>query len=444
MRPSPTGTAVKRTLRGATVVLALTGLSLAGLVTPVQARPPIGPVQNLTAAVSKPTSAYQLTVNWSDLSGATSYKVALKDARGVVLDSDTVTSSDWVTRTTRPVLSVVRVAVTPLSATRKGRPASISKTLPDLTAPWATYDVEWSGVDATVTESGLADDVTPAASITREINWGEPGGSFEPWTTGLTNTHGYPVGNGRYVPEVRLTDDANNSALLKLHAVVIGDTAPPSGVFGVSHAAKVWARFTPVSVIQSALSDDFSPANRVVRSVVWGDGVVTPWTTGLSLNHVYKVGGTFTPRVTVADEAGNTTTVDSAAVTVLVDKVAPKVSLTVPKTGVRMVRSWKVLKGRAIDYGVGIGKVRLRLVEKRGTVWYAYKPAKKVWVKGGSTRVKAVKLAGLARVTPWRTGAWQFRVANLRKGTLVIQYSAVDKALNRTKINVRRQLLTRY
>lgn len=442
MRPSIMGTSVRRA-HAATAVLAITGLSL-GLAAPVQARPPIGPVKNLTAAITKPTSAYQLTVDWSDLTGATSYKVALKDATGAVLDSDTVTHSDWVTTTTKPAASVVRVIVTPQTATRKGRPATISRTLPDLTAPWATYAVEWSGVDATVTESGLADDVDPASAITRAINWGEPGGGFEPWTTGTTNTHGYPVQDGRYVPQVTLADTAGNSATLNLHAVVIGDTTPPSGEYGVSHAAKVWARFTKVSVNQSALSDDFSPANKVARSVIWGDGVVTPWTTGLSLSHIYKVGGTFTPQVTLADEAGNTVTVDSASVTVAVDAVAPKLSLTVPKTGVRMVRSWKVLKGRAVDYGVGMGKVRLRLVEKRGTIWYAYLPAKKVWVKGGSTRVKAVKLAGFARVAPSTTGAWRFRVANLRKGTLVIQYSAADKALNRTKVNVRRQLLTKY
>jgi len=443
MRPSTTGTSVRRAMHGVTVVLAITGISL-GLAAPIQARPPIGPVKNLSATVTKPTSAYQLSVDWSDLSGASSYKVALKDAAGVVLDSDTVTSSDWLTSTTKSATSVVRVTVTPMSATRRGRPATISKTLPDLTAPWAAYAVDWTGVDATVTESGLADDVDTAAEISRHINWGEAGGGFEPWVSGNTTTHGYPVQNGRYVPQVKLTDTAGNSATLNLHAVVIGDTTPPSGEYGVSHSAKVWARFTKVSVVQSGLSDDFSPANKVARSVIWGDGVVTPWTTGVSLSHIYKVGGKFTPQVALADEAGNTATLDSAEVTVAVDKVAPKLSLTVAKTGVRMVRSWKVLKGRAVDYGVGMGKVRLRLVEKRGTVWYSYLPAKKVWVKGGSTRVRAAKLAGLARVTPSTTGAWQFRVANLRKGLLVIQYSAADKALNRTPVKVRKQLLTKY
>ena len=443
MRPSNTGTSVRRAMHGVTVVLAITGLSL-GLAAPIQARPPIGPVKNLTAAVTKPTSAYQVSVDWSDLSGASSYKVALKDAGGVVLDSDTVTSSDWLTTTTKPATSVVRVTVTPMSATRKGRPATISKALPDLTAPWATYAVDWTGVDATVTESGLADDVDPASAITRTINWGEPGGSFEPWTTGSTNTHGYPVQDGRYVPQVTLADTAGNSATLNLHAVVIGDTTAPSGEYGVSHSAKVWARFTKVSVNQSALSDDFSPPNKVARSVIWGDGVVTPWATGLSLSHIYKVGGTYTPQVSLADEAGNTVTVDSASVTVAVDTAAPKLTLTIPKTGARMVRSWKVLTGKAVDSGVGMGKVRLRLVQKRGTVWYAYLPAKKVWVKGGSTRVRAAKLAGLARVTPATTGAWQFRVANLRMGLLVVQYSAADKALNKTLVSMRKQLLTRY
>jgi hypothetical protein len=444
MRNYSSNGAVRRATRAAAAVLTVAGLTAAGLASPATARPPIGPVKALTASVTKPGAAYRVAADWADLAGAVSYKVTLSTAAGTLITSDTVTASEWTVPTTRPVNTQVKVTVVPMSSTRKGRAASVTKTLPDLTAPIGAYDVSWTGVDATVSELALSDDLSLPAGITREINWGEPGEAFALWSSGTSVTHGYPVGDARYVPQVRLTDESDNSVTLLLHAVVIGDTAAPVGAYSTSAPAKVWAGYTPVTVGQSELSDDFSPANRVVRAVDWGDGTVpSPWTTGLTISHVYQIAGSFTPKVALADEAGNTTTADATAVTVLVDKIAPKLSLTIP-TGVKQVRSWKMLKGTVSDAGIGMGKVRIRVVEKRGTVWYSYLPAKKVWVLGGSTRVKAMKLVGLARVTPSATGAWQFRLMNLRKGTLVIQYSAADKALNRTKIFVRQQALKKY
>jgi hypothetical protein len=445
MRKNSSYGAVARAPRAAAVALTAVGLLAAGLAAPAAARPPIGPVKALTAQITKPGANYRVAADWADLTGAVSYKVTLiRVGTGTVLATDTVTASEWTVPTSAPVNSQVKVTVQPRSSTRNGRSASITKMLPDLTAPVGSYDVSWTGYDATVSELALSDDLSLPAAITREINWGEEGGAFEPWTTGTSLNHGYPAVDARYVPQVRLTDQHENTVTLLLHAVVIGDTAAPVGVFGTTAPAKVWARYTPVTVAQSELSDDFSPANKVVRVVDWGDGSVpTPWTAGLTLSHVYQVGGTFTPKVAMADEAGNTTTADAAAVTVLVDNLAPKVTLTVPKYGVRAVRSWRTIKGKAKDAGVGMGKVLVRAVEKRGAVWYSYLPAKKIWVRGGNTRVAALKFAGIARISPSATNAWQLRLVNLRKGTLVIQYSAIDKALNRTKFFTRVQLLVK-
>jgi len=445
MRKNPSYGAVRRAPRAAAVVLTAAGLMAAGLAAPATARPPIGPVKNLTAAVTKPGASYRIAADWSDLTGAVSYKVTLATAGGAVITSDTVTTSDWTVPTTRPVNTQVKVTVVPMSSTRKGRAASVTRTLPDLTAPLGTYDVSWTGVDTTVSQLTLTDDLSLPANITREINWGEPGGVFEPWSSGTSLNHGYPAPAARYVPQVRLTDEHDNTVTLNLHAVVIGDTAAPVGAYTTGHSAKVWARFSPVTLTQSELTDDFSPANKVVRVVDWGDGTVpTVWATGLTVSHVYTIGGPFSPKVALADEAGNTTTVEAAGVTVLVDNLAPKLTLTIPKVGLNQVRSWKVLKGKVTDAGVGVGKVRIRVVQKRGTVWYSYLPAKKTWVRGGSTRVKAMKLAGLARVAPSANGVWQFRLVNLRKGTLVIQDSAADKILNRSKIFTRQQALKKY
>ena len=444
MRSSLIGGTARRATRAVAVVLTVAGLAAAGLAQPAVAGRPIGPVKGLTASVSKPGSSYRVAADWADLAGAVSYKVTLSTGAGAVLTSDTVTTSAWTVPTSRPVNTAVKVTVVPMASTRKGKPASITKTLPDLTAPAGVYDVGWTGVDATISQLSLTDDLSVPANITRELTWGEDGENFALWPSGTTAQHSYPLGDDRYVPQVRLTDEHDNQVVLDLHAVVIGDTAAPVGTFASSAPPKIWARYTRVTVSQSELTDDFSPANKIVRAVDWGDGTVpTPWTSGLAITHVYQVGGTFTPRVALADETGNTTTADATAVTVLVDSLAPSLKLTVPRVGLRMVRSWKTLKGRVQDSGVGMGRVRVRVVEKRGTVWYSYLPAKKVWIKGGSTRAKAIKVAGLARVVPSSTGAWHLRLVSLRKGNLVILYSAADKVLNHTKFFVRRQLLTK-
>lgn len=433
-----------RPLRTGGAILAAATIVIAGLSAPAAARPLPG-VQGLTAAVTKPGTAYHLAVDWADLAGATSYRVALKDAAGVVLVSDNVASSAWAVNTTKPAMSVVKVTVTGLSATRKGKPVTISRTLPDLTAPTASYSVSQPDDTATVTvtESGLSDDVTPAGGIAREVNWGEPGGTFGAWDAGTSLQHSYPLAEARYVPQVRLTDQAGNARLLDLRAVVVGDEVAPTGTFGLVRTTKVWAKFTPVTVTQSALSDNWTPANKIIRSMNWGDGNVQTWTVGTSLRHVYAVGGTFTPKLTLTDEASNATVVTFTAVTVTADKVAPKVSLIVPKVGLRMVRSWQVVRGKAVDAGVGMGTARVRVIEKRGTAWYSYLPAKKAWTKAG-TRVRAMKLAGLATLKPGLTGVWSLRLKGLKRGTLVIQYSGVDRAGNVAKPLVRKQLLTRW
>ena len=77
-----------------------------------------------------------------------------------------------------------------------------------------------------------------------------------------------------------------------------------------------------MTVTQSALADNWSPADKITRSVDWGDGTITDWPTGDSLSHVYAAAGTFTPKVTLTDEAHNTALpIDSSAVVVSADTV---------------------------------------------------------------------------------------------------------------------------
>ncbi|RYP88293.1 hypothetical protein EKO23_02865 [Nocardioides guangzhouensis] len=529
-----------RASRGAAAVLVGVALVAAAAAVPAVAAPPVKPgkVTGLVATVSKPAAAYQVASSWNAATNATSYQVKLVDPGGVALDSATVTATSWSATTTRPAGTSVTIQVTPLAGTRKGTMVSLTKVLPDVTPPTGTFGVAWNVSTATVTQESLSDDLSPAGSITRQIDWGR-GDGYEPWSTGTTISYTYPLTDGYYRPRVKLTDQALNVSEQYLHAVVIGDDTAPTGSFTASPTA-AWAGLTAVQLSQAGLDDDFSPAARVLRMVDWGDGTpITPWPTLVDVpSHVYATAGTFTPVITLEDEAGNTAPVsadpvtvtkdnaptgtfaasptvawagltavqlgqtaladdytDVAAVqrtvswgdgtttswpdamvapshvyaaagsytptvtledergntaqvaadtvTVTADTVKPVVRLTVPKTRTGYVASWRTLKGRATDTaGTGVSRVEVRVIEKRGTRWYAFRPATGTWVKT-ATAARAWKKAGIRKVTPTATGTWSARVAGLRKGTMYVKVVAVDRAANRSAVLSRKQLLTR-
>jgi 5'-nucleotidase len=74
------------------------------------------------------------------------------------------------------------------------------------------------------------------------------------------------------------------------------DSTAPTGTFTVAPTA-VWAGQT-VTVTVTA-TDDVTPAADIKKVVNWGDG-----TTDSSATHVYPAAGTFTPTVTLTDQAG--------------------------------------------------------------------------------------------------------------------------------------------
>jgi len=193
---------------------------------------------------------------------------------------------------------------------------------------------------ATVTETALTDDVSAPGAIGRSIDWGDGVGAWEAWPTGTVLTHEYPATLGvRYQPRVRLEDAAGNTATLLLRGVVIGDEAAPTGTF-TARPVNPWAKLNQVTLTQSALDDNFTPNANIERLVDWGDGAPTVvWSSGTVLRHLYTVGGTFTPTVSLADEAFNQRVVVAEAVTVRVDTVKPTVRLRIPKA-LKAVRSW--------------------------------------------------------------------------------------------------------
>lgn len=438
-----------RRVAGALVLALAAGGTVAAHPVYAAPRKPIGPVAGLTILADQitKTSSYAVPSDWADLTGATGYDVKLVDtATLTVVDHATVTNSQWIGHTTLAAGKSVRVTVVPLAGTRRGKGKSVAAVLPDLTAPTGVYTVSWDNNtgDATISQQSLSDDTVAAAAIERSINWDSlTGSTFSAWTDPAT--HSYGVTEGRYVPQVRLSDGKGNTVTLTLPAVVINDTESPTGSFSVTNPAPVWAKFSQVSLVQKDVDDNWTPDAKIRKLVAWGDGTTSTWAgDSVVTKHVYAAAGAFTPTVRLYDEASNPpTVVDLPTVTVKADTLAPAVSLVVP-TAPSRIRSWRTLRGKAVDAGVGVRSVVVRIVQKRGTVWYAYKPATKTWVKGGATKAAALKVAGKKTIKPTLTNAWSMNVAGLRRGRLVVQRWGIDKVANVSKPANYRQVLKRW
>jgi hypothetical protein len=425
----------------ATCVPLLVATALVVTAAPADAAPnKIGPVKGLDVTVTKPAGPYVVASDWNDLAGATAYRVSLSIG-GTVLSSDKVTDSDWTVSTTSGAGSKVTVKVIPLAGKRPGRQTSATATLPDLTAPRGTFEVvqtEAGGRDATITQLSLSDDVTAEDNILRTINWGD-GTPTQSWSGA---SHSYPADMAAYEPTVTLEDAAGNVRVVHLAAVVVGDHLPPTGGFGATSTG--WARWTKIALTETTqVGDNFvDPANVITRTVAWGDGTTDTWTGSVAPTHVYAAAGSYHPEVSLTDQAGNESAAAMAnTVEVAGDTGRPRVSLNKPSTRRTWVRKWVTLHGKARDAATGVKVVKLRLIEKRGTTWYAYRSSTHRWVRGG-TQAGALRRATVAKVKPTARNKWSFHVSGLRKGRFVVQVKAIDNVKNRSKLRTVSQSLT--
>ncbi|GAB3779896.1 PKD domain-containing protein [Nocardioides ungokensis] len=409
-----------------------------------EAKPPARPgkVSKLAVgAVTKPATAYLLPASWNAGTGATSYRVKATDQTGSVLDSDTVTDTSWQATVVSTAGRTVRITVTPYNNNRRGQSSSVDKVMPDLTAPTGSFGLAQVGRNVTVTQTALSDDASPASNITRVVDW-KDGTPAETWPSGGTQIgHTYPL-TGLWHPTVTLTDAVGNSVVLPLGAAVTGDTAPPTGAF-TAGPGSAWASYSTVALTQEAISDgDFSAAADIKRTVDWGDGsAAATWATGTAAEHVYTAAGSYTPKVELTDEAGNSATYDASVVTVTLDSVAPTVTLKAPRYA-RSVRSSRTLKGSATDAETGVAGVRVKAVEKRGTRWYGYRPATGTWVKAASKKA-AWRQARAAAVTPTATGTWSSPLRHLAKGQLLVKSNGRDLVGNTSTWVLTSRKLTR-
>ena len=423
-----------------TVTSALLGLvlSVGTLGTTASAAPPVrpGPIANLTlSATAAAGGGYTVTSGWTAATNATSYRVLLT-SNGTTVASVTQTAPPWTATLNLAANSQLQVTVTPVADKRTGTAASTVYTLPDLAPPVGTFTVSTSGMDATITQTALSDDATPAAQIKRSVSWGDSSPA-QVWQSGTTLAHNYGA-LGRYVPTVTLTDAAGNAVTLTLKAAVFGDSASPVANFASGPPSAI-ASWTTVNLNQESLTDNYTPTALVERTVSWGDGATEAWKAGTTLTHVYAVAGTFTPTVVTLDEAGNSSKTAADAITVTVDSAGPDVTIAKPRAAAK-VRSWRTVKGTAKDVGVGVSAVAVAAVQKRGTAWFAYSATTKKWTKAG-TKGKAWKKA-VAVAGTLDKAAWSARLSGLRKGKLLLRASASDHLGNASRLVARAAKLT--
>lgn len=238
---------------------------------------------------------------------------------------------------------------------------------------------------------------------------------------------------------VSLTARNEGGSTTATRTVTVRDVTAPDGAYTVSPASAV-ARSTAVTLQQQSLSDDFTPASGITRQVRWGDGSAAfAWTSGTTTTHVFPSAGSFTPQITLVDAAGNSRTVSAPSVSVsgppaLVarDTSAPSVWLVPPATSRSSVSSWRVLRGASSDgAGTGVRFVTLRVIEKRGSAWFAYRAGSHSWVRATS-RAAALRRASATRVVPSSSKTFQERLYGLRRGLLEVRFTATDRAGNRS------------
>ncbi len=400
-----------------------------------------GQVAGLALSITKPAAKYRVAATWQALAGATKYAVVMTDPTGAKIAGGTVTSPAWAGTTTLPAHTNVKVTVTPYVGTRRGRSTSITKQLPDVTAPTAVYSVHPGKNSWTILlgRDQISDDTYTASQLTETISWGDGSDPELFPVASSSRSHTYPTGPAVYYGSVRVHDPEDNNAVVPF-TVALGDTGAPTGTAAVSQSS-AFARWTRVAV-SSEVSDDLSTPDHVSRSVDWGDGSVTVSSATAASTHVYAAAGSYTPSVTFSDEAGNVTTpVHTDTVLVVADTFGPQTTVVSPAK-VTSVRAWSKVRGTVNDApGVGAKVVKVKLVEKRGTRWYAYLPGRGVWAKAG-TKAAALRKAGVAQVRPVGTG-WTLPVKRLARGTLVVRAKGIDNLGNASAWKVRSQALTR-
>jgi hypothetical protein len=430
-------------LVAASALVAGTVLGSATVASAAPHRP--GAVADLVASatgtpVNSSTTSYAVSSSWSAAANATGYKVSLSKG-GTTLATARVTTLSWSpTVSSTPGNATLSVRAT--NGRRQGKASTVSIPFADVNAPDGTFtttcDKETGA--ASVTVATLTDD-SGSAGITRTVDWNESGVSPVGWSGSGPLTYTYPLVEYRYLPTVTLEDTAHNIRVIDLPACVVKDELAPTGAAYTVDRSAAWAAFTKVTVTETAApTDNWSPPSFITRVVDWGDGTTSSVTNGTA-THKYATAGSYTPSVTVTDEAHNAVAVVTTAVAVTVDAVAPRLKLTLPRAK-HSVRAWRTLRGKATDAQTGVRQVSLKAVEKRGTVWFGYNAVTHKWLKA-TTKTKAFARSKAFSLRPNALHRWAAKLVGLAKGTLVYRARATDNVGNRSRSVTHSATLTR-
>jgi PKD repeat protein len=272
-------------------------------------------------------------------------------------------------------------------------------------------------------------------------------------SSGLANpSHTYEQ-PGSYPVKLTVKNSGGTSTTLP-QTITVKDTNAPVGSFTVLPSSNAVAGSTTVTLQQQSLGDDFTPTSDITRKVDWGDGTGTvAWTTGTTTTHVFKTAGRFTPSVTLTDTAGNQRTVSTSTVSVTGtsstvtppggarDKAAPSVWLLAPSNR-SAVSGWRILRGKASDgSGSGVRYVTVKVIEKRGSSWFAYRTSTHSWVRATS-KAAALRRASAARIS-LSSARFHERLYGLRKGLLEVRFKATDRAGNTSGTHLMTRRLVR-
>jgi 5'-nucleotidase len=310
-------------------------------------------------------------------------------------------------------------------------------------APTGAYALNttaiWEKQYVLLTQTALADDVDAADAITREINWGD--GTIETLKPGTTTTklrHQYETA-GTYTVLVNLTDSEGNTAAAEVTGTADVKVTTTAGTYKVDKKSawtgKRWNKdFSLWWETPATLTMTLSgiPANATRVRITLGDGeekLVPRTTKKVSLG--YYAGHTpYRVTVSLENENGRSAEKFVGNFTVTHDRWAPAVSVTTPSKPAK-ASSWKTIKGKSTDKGLGTDVVRVSLVQERGTTLYYFNFTKKAWSKLPADGYIPNNSSGIKNVKVSR-GAWSVSVAGMKKGYLTVVYAAKDKANNYT------------
>jgi len=307
---------------------------------------------------------------------------------------------------------------------------------PDTTAPSGSFAVNlssfWVGQRTTLTLSGVADDVSGSAAITRAVAWGD--GTTSTLSAAQVSISKQYTRAGRFTITLTLSDAAGNK---RTQSSVVAVTVP--GAFRIDKTSV--SHHQPFKITITAV-----PAGTTKITMTWGDGYVSNLTgANQAVSHSYyhksKGGlvpaGSVKPTAVFTNAAGSTVPIAVGTIAVKKDSWNPKAAITKPSRPTR-VSSWKTLRGTATDQGSGVHQVHVVVKRTSGGKTFCY-TAKKTWIRyrgssnAATCRVE-VKVSG---------GKWSLALKGLAKGKLAVTAVATDWSDRSGKVAGVSQQLTR-